>query len=160
MWFPHRAFQCLMITSVEILSHDARLLLVSWTETDNMFFLCTVAPTGWNTSLQKSRNSCTPKFQHRTVPTRFPQQFQCGFSWPPSSPDLYPSDYPPPPPRLSQGQKCSLKSDWAEGMGHGQLCTGHKSNARPYCTELCITSPRAWRSYRECYPQSYPYVKL
>lgn len=97
MWFPHRAFQCLMITSVEILSHDARLLLVSWTETDNMFFLCTVAPTGWNTSLQKSRNSCTPKFQHRTVPTRFPQQFQCGFSWPPSSPDLYPSDYPPPP---------------------------------------------------------------
>jgi len=33
------------------------------------------------------------KFQHRIVSNRFPQQFQCGFSWPPCSPDLNPCDY-------------------------------------------------------------------
>jgi hypothetical protein len=33
------------------------------------------------------------KFQHRIVSTRFPQQFQCGFSWPQCSPDLNPCDY-------------------------------------------------------------------
>jgi len=33
------------------------------------------------------------KFQYRIVSNRFPQQFQCGFSWPPCSPDLNPCDY-------------------------------------------------------------------
>jgi len=33
------------------------------------------------------------KFQHRIVSSRFPQQFRCGFSWPPCSPDLNPCDY-------------------------------------------------------------------
>jgi hypothetical protein len=33
------------------------------------------------------------KFQQRIVSNRFPQQFQCGFSWPPCSPDLNPCDY-------------------------------------------------------------------
>jgi len=32
-------------------------------------------------------------FQHRIVSNRFPQQFHCGFSWPPCSPDLKPCDY-------------------------------------------------------------------
>jgi hypothetical protein len=33
------------------------------------------------------------KFQHLIVSNRFPQKFQCGFSWPPCSPDLNPRDY-------------------------------------------------------------------
>ena len=33
------------------------------------------------------------KFQHRIVSNLFPQQFQCGFSWPPCCPDLNPCDY-------------------------------------------------------------------
>jgi len=33
------------------------------------------------------------KFQHCIVSNHFPQQFQCGFSWPPCSPDLNPCDY-------------------------------------------------------------------
>jgi len=33
------------------------------------------------------------KFQHRIVSNRFPQKFQCGFSWPSCSPDLNPCDY-------------------------------------------------------------------
>jgi hypothetical protein len=33
------------------------------------------------------------KFQHRKVSSLFPQQFQCGFSWPPCSLDLNPCDY-------------------------------------------------------------------
>ena len=33
------------------------------------------------------------KFQHHIMSNRFPQQFQCGFSWPPCSPDLNPRDY-------------------------------------------------------------------
>ena len=33
------------------------------------------------------------KFQHRIMSNRFPQQFQCGFSWPPCSPGLSPCDY-------------------------------------------------------------------
>ena len=33
------------------------------------------------------------KFQHRTVFIPYPQQFQCGFSWPPWTPDLNPCDY-------------------------------------------------------------------
>ena len=33
------------------------------------------------------------KFHHRIVSSRFPQQIQCWFSWPPCSPDLNPCDY-------------------------------------------------------------------
>jgi hypothetical protein len=33
------------------------------------------------------------KFQHRIMTKRFPQQIQCGFSWPPCRPDLNPCDY-------------------------------------------------------------------
>jgi hypothetical protein len=33
------------------------------------------------------------KFQHTIMSSHFPQQFQCGFSWPPCSPDLNPYDY-------------------------------------------------------------------
>jgi hypothetical protein len=51
-----------------------------------------------------------------------------------------------------------------EGEDQGKLCTGHKRNAEPYCTELCTTSSSVSRvprgSHRACRPQRYPYVKF
>jgi hypothetical protein len=44
------------------------------------------------TPLQRSWKSCTPSFSI-AVSNHFLQQFQCGFSWPPCSPDLNPCDY-------------------------------------------------------------------
>ena len=101
------------------------------------------------------------KFQNRIVSNRFPQQFQCGFSWPPCSPDLNPCDY------FLWGylkDKMFSSAPWTEGEDQGKLCTGHKRNAHPCCTELCITSSSGSRvlrgSHRACHPQRYTYVKF
>jgi hypothetical protein len=68
---------------------------------------------------------------------------------------------------LSEGQsvqQCSPNSAWTEGEDQGKLCTGHKRNAHPCCTELCIMSSSGSRvprdSHRACHPQCYPYVKF
>jgi len=48
-----------------------------------------------------------------------------------------------PPLGLSEGQsvqQCSSNSARTEGEDQGKLCTGHKRNAHPRCTELHIMS--------------------
>jgi hypothetical protein len=51
-----------------------------------------------------------------------------------------------------------------EGEDQRKLCTGHKRNAHPCCTELCITSSSGLRvprgSHQACHPECYPYVKF
>jgi hypothetical protein len=60
--------------------------------------------------------------------------------------------------------QCTLKCARTEGEDEGKLCTGHKRNARPCSTELCIMSSSVSRvprgSHRACHPQRYPYVKF
>jgi hypothetical protein len=54
-------------------------------------------------------------------------------------------------------QQCSPNSAWTEDQG--KLCTSHKRNAHPCCTELFITCSSGSRvprgSYRACHPQRY-----
>jgi hypothetical protein len=68
---------------------------------------------------------------------------------------------------LSEGQSvqlCSLNSAQTEGEDQEKLCTGHKRNAHPCCTELCITSSSGSRvprgSNQASHLQRFPYVKF
>jgi len=116
------------------------------------------------TPLQRSWNSCAPfpgSHSVQSFPSAIPvrilmatMQFRFKSAWLLSL-------------GLSEGQsvqQCSPNSAWTEGEDQGKLCTGHKRNAQPCCTEPCITSSSGSRvprgSHRACHPQRYPYVEF
>jgi hypothetical protein len=93
------------------------------------------------------------KFQHHIVSNRFPQQFQCGFSWPPCSPGLKPCDY------ILWGclkDRVFSSSPWTLP----ELMERIKES----CAELCIMSSSGSRvsrgSHQACHTQRYTYVKF
>ena len=102
------------------------------------------------------------KFQHRILSNRFPQQFQCGFSWPPCSPYLNRCDYflwsylkdkvfSSAPRTLSE-----LK-EWIKESG-AQVTRGMLTRVLQNLSSSGSRVPRG--SHRACHPQRYPYVKF